>query len=259
MLSNTTQDHCSKWILSEWLRFMDDPEAPIAMRYGLGPHWEAVEKMAKDESLNSKSKEVRSVSEAWMSFLLKLADQFSTRLGCEVSVCVPDAELTDEQLQTNRIANRLANNKRLSGRLKGAGNQGNLHLTLCPITGEASFSIDLPIPPCSRQITWLLALGKQLQGLEKRGVETIRTFWDVKAISTHCTVKDLIKDPISLQRMGHNRKVPDHANPVRLVFERTVTLQGQSPLRDAHLLEQLTAELYTFCDGVVGPIRRCAQ
>lgn len=254
-LVHSTQENCEKWVLSEWLRYMDDSEGPMAFRHGLGPHWEAVEHMTREESLSSHSKEVHSVSEAWMDFLLKLSGQLSSKLGTKVQVHAPEAELADDQLQATRIAKRLANKLQLTGRLQGAGMQGSMCLGLCPATGEATFSVDLPVPPCSYQIKFLMALGDQLRNVQQRGVDSIRAYWDQKTMTTQCKISDLIKDPINLQRLDKNRKVPSHASPIRLVFERTVQLQGDGPMRSAQLLEHLASELHAFCSGAVQPMR----
>ncbi len=248
---DNAEERCEQWILSEWLEYMEDSDHPIALRYGLGPHWEAVEKMAREDNLKSQSKELVSVSESWRGYLLMLAAQFSSKLRTKVVVRAPDGELSNSELHTSRIANRLANNQCLSGRLQGTGMQGNLHLSLLPATGEAKFSVDLPIPSGDYQIQWLRRLSARIRRVEERGVDMVHAYWDHKSLTSCSTVTSLIKDPISLQRLGEDRKVPVDANPIRLVFERTVPLQGHGRSRSAQLLDHLAAELHTFCSSVV--------
>ncbi len=253
-LSNNVNERCEQWILSEWLKYMEDSDHPIALRYGLGPHWEAVEKMARESNLKSQSKELVSVSEIWRGYLLMLASQFSSKYGAKVEVRAPEGELSNDELHTSRIANRLANNHCLSGRLQGAGMRGSLHLSLLPATGEAKFSVDLPIPSGDYQIQWLRSLSARIRRVEERGVDMVHAYWDQKSLTSCSAVTDLVKDPICLQRLDEDRKVPSDANPIRLVFERTVQLQGHGRSRSAQLLDHLAAELHAFFASVVLPM-----
>ncbi|MDF1836621.1 MAG: hypothetical protein P1V35_02025, partial [Planctomycetota bacterium] len=117
-LTSVVDGHCEKWLLSEWLAFMDNPESPITTRYGLGPFWENVEVMAQGRALKAKDQAVLSVAQAWRNFLQACARQASGKLGVEVQVAATESEKSNGELHTTRVANRLANHGKLSGRIQ---------------------------------------------------------------------------------------------------------------------------------------------
>lgn len=257
LLAATVEQTCEKWVLKEWLAFMDNPVHPITSRYGLGPFWDEVESMAQSGSLGARDKSVLSVAQAWRGFLKDTAKRFTIKLGKPVTVQAPDMELVDEALQAERIANRLANSQTLSGRLRGAGSHGNLSLSLTPKTGEARFSIDLQVASGTEIVKWLRRLAVQLKRVGCTPDDELRIYWDHKSTLTRSSVVEFIKDPLSLQRLPGGWDVSQAAKPIRAVFQQTVQLQGEGKCSSAQLLDGLSNELEGFCNRVVQPMRSC--
>ncbi len=250
-LTSVVDGHCEKWVLSEWLSFMDNPDAPITTRYGLGPFWENVEIMAQKGGLRAKDQAVQSVAQAWRDHLQATARRFGARLGTEIAVRATECELSDGDLHTSRIANRLANHGSLSGQLAGDGTIGGLDLSLNPATGEATFVTDLSVPAATNPLQSIRRLAVQLKRIDALEWDGIRIYWDQKSIKTHASVAKVIQEPMSLQRLPGGKNIPPGAKIARAVFERRIQLHGEGEGRSAQFLDDMSGSLDEFCSNVI--------
>ncbi len=85
-------DPDQKWMLDEWIRYVDDPESKIIVPPHLGRHWVDVLKAFQTGSPPASSPELQDVVRHWVGYLRKAALRLRAKLGVEVRVKVTKAE-----------------------------------------------------------------------------------------------------------------------------------------------------------------------
>ncbi|MCA9000366.1 MAG: hypothetical protein KDB61_00485 [Planctomycetes bacterium] len=248
-------NQAERWLMTEWLAFMDDTEHPITVRHGMGPHWNGVVHHARAGTLNIRDEAVFSVAHAWRDFLNSACKRLGAMQDLDVSILAPKEELADDDLHSTRIATRLVNHHALSGRLTGCGLEGPLEISLYPGSSTLRISTDLPIPEAANRQKSLLRLAAQLKRVNTNGEDSICTHWDQKSHRTCCTLDAFLQDALSAYELPDGRRVESQAQPVRIRLERAVALSDPGSTRSAGLLDELFEQVNAYYLDVVAGLR----
>ncbi len=147
------------WILSELIRYLENPQAGTLPRVDMGQSWVVVRDAAKNGSLRGSDKGVPAIVNQWDQLLRYAGLMLGRELGAPVEPILPAAQRQDPKARTDALVAELVATGRLEGKLR-------IPDVIAPITVFADLRtrhvgarVEVAAPKDGRsrtRITWLL-------------------------------------------------------------------------------------------------------
>ena len=242
-------DQC--WMLSEWIKYVADPDSRIIEPPQLGEHWGDIVRAARESNLPSVAKYVYELAPAWDGYLRKECLRLRAKLGVEVESRIPLSERKDPDARFKRIAQEVFAEGCLRGQVRVPDAASELSIELNIAAGLVRFGAELQAPQEGRQqtrITWLL---KQLRNEQVPADMVVKVEWDRKNLRTLGKAGELRVSSSGLMFDGHQLAVPSDALPRRFVLEWTRKLDKTKGKSTTGMLKGISDDLEAFYGSVV--------
>lgn len=151
-------DPLPMWILSELLRYLENPRSGAMSFHDMGPAWVAVRESVAAGTLRPADRKTAPVIEAWYRLVRQLGLGLTARLGVSVRQVVPRRFASDPYLRLADAAERLAKEGVLSATFRVPDSAGPITVTADLRTTQIHTSIDVPAPQegsLRSRVTWL--------------------------------------------------------------------------------------------------------
>ncbi len=206
-------DPDQKWMLDEWIRYVDDPESRIIVPPDLGPHWSSVLKAARTGALDQSGDELRDVARCWMGYLRKAALRLRAKLGVNVQMRLSRKEKANSELHLDRLTADARAYGTLSGVLRIPDAAGDIRIDLFLPSRRVQFSLELAAPTEGRQATRVNWLLRQLRGLSLPSDLKVTAKWTARGLVTWAHARQLADDPGALLVDQKGASLPKAVNP----------------------------------------------
>ena len=191
-LQSGVQDEDQQYMLSEWIRYVNDLQSKIIVAPKVGKNWEAMLKAASADRLNNVKTDVEEFSNIWAGFLRIQAFRLRAQLGEKVEVRLKTAEKKDPDLYFKNLTNQLLVSGKICSYFIIPHTAGDLQVLLDLRSKRVFYEvkIDPPIDKKTKgQITWMV---NQLKKLEFTPSElTLLVDWKKKGVISEVTISDI--------------------------------------------------------------------
>lgn len=246
-------DPDQKWMLDEWIRYVEDPDSRIIVAPDLGPKWGEVLSAAKTSALSSSSSELQDVARSWIGYLRKAALRLRAKLGANVEVRMSRKEREDSEFQARNAVN--AQEGILTGVLRVPDAAGDITVKVILPSQSVQYILQVAAPAEGRQATRVNWLSRQLR--EDRlptGQLTVSAEWTVRGLTTTVGARDFLEDTNMLCLDKAGAPVPRDANPRSFQVVWTRALSKGRGRSSAPVLKGISDGLEEFYYGVVQDI-----
>ena len=251
-------DSDQKWMLDEWIRYVEDPGSRIIVPPDLGDRWPQVLKAAKINELGQSEADLEDVAHHWVGYMRKLGFRLRAKLGADVEVRLSRKERTDPNLQATNAIN--LQDASLSGALRIPGAAGDITLRVLLPSRTVQYVLEVPAPTEGRPITKLKWLARWLKPENLPGDLEVTADWKLpgklRKLVTACKVGPYLEEPGRLGLDAEGLPVDKRAEPqiLRLTWNRSLasTTRRQS---SAPVLEYISKGLEDFYHNVVQDVR----
>lgn len=244
-------DSDQSWMLSEWIKYVADPDSRIIEPPQLGEHWSDIVRAAREQNLQSVAKYIADLAPAWDAYLRKECLRLRAKLGVDVEPRIPLAERRDPDARFKRIAQEAFTDACLRGQIRVPDAASDLALELNMAAAVVRFRAELTAPQEGRQqtrINWLL---KQLKRDAVPADLVVKVDWDRKNLCTLAKAADLRDSANALMFDGHHQPVPSDAMPRRFLLELTRKLDKPKGRSTAPVLKAISDDLEAFYGNIV--------
>ena len=252
VLSEEISDPDQKWILTEWIRYVEDPSARIIVPPDLGSHWGEVLKAAGKNALKESSASLHDVALHWVGYLRKAAFRLRAKEKVDVEVYMSRKARENSDLQAQESVN--AQEGTLNGTLRIRGTAGNIEIKAILPSRKVQYSLRVAAPTEGQMRTRIGWLSRQLREEKElpSGDLVIVTHW-TKGEPTTVPVHDYLEDSTRLCTYKNGARVPQDAKPrsFQIVWTRSFSNKRSRSRPAVHILEGISQGLEDFyCDVV---------
>ena len=245
-------DPDQKWMLDEWIRYVDDPSSRIIVPPDLGPHWAGIVRAARTGSLKKNSPELREVAEQWLGYLVKASLRLRAKLGVDVRARRSRAERNEPRVGVDRVVTEASADSVLAGALIVPDAVGDLTIEVFLHSQTVRYGVTLRAPTEGRQLTRLRWLARQLRTLPDLppGLR-VTVHWAGRRLSSSVRAADFTESASALLVDAQGAPIPKDVMPRRflLQLERPVArVRGRSSVR---VLAGISSGLEDFYRAVV--------
>lgn len=246
-------DPDQKWMLDEWIRYVEDGDSRIIVPPDLGPKWSEVRKAARTSTLDESSPELQDVARHWVGYLRKAALRLRVKLGVDVEVRMSKKERDDSDLHAQNSVD--AREGILTGALRIPDAAGDITIRVILPSQSVQYVLQVPAPTEGRQATRIKWLSRQLREDKLPRGELVTTAdWTVRGLTTTAPARDYLKDTNRLCLDKLRAPVPKDANPRSFQIIWTRSLSKGGGRSSAPILEGISMGLEEFYHGVVQDI-----
>ncbi|WP_337288933.1 hypothetical protein [Candidatus Methylomirabilis sp.] len=246
-------DSDQKWMLDEWIRYVEDPDSRIIVAPDLGSKWGDVLGAARTNALSPSSPELQDVARSWVGYLRKAALRLRAKLGVEVEVRMSRSEREDSELQARNVVN--AKEGTLTGILRVPDAAGDITIKVILPSQSVQYILQVAAPTEGRQATRVNWLSRQLR--EDRlptGELAVTADWTIRGLITTVGARDFLEDTNRLCLDKAGASVPRDANPRSFQVVWTRALSKSRGRSSAPVLKGISDGLEEFYHGVVQDI-----
>ena len=244
-------DPDQKWMLDEWIRYVDDPKSRIIVPPDLGSHWGDVLKAARTGALDQSDSELRDVARCWMGYLRKAALQLRAKLGVDVRIRLSRKEKSDSGLNLERLIASVRANGPLSGVLRVPDAAGDIQIEVFLNSRSVRYGLQVAAPTEGRQTTRIKWLSRQLRGLSLPTDLLVTAGWSARGLFTSAPASQLVENPGVLLVDRKGGSLPKDVNPKVFLLQWTTKLQAGRGGSSARVLEGISRGLENFYLNVV--------
>jgi len=244
-------DPDQKWILDEWIRYMDDPASRIIEPPDLGSHWSDVLNAARTDALDQADGELRDVVLCWVGYLRKAALRLRAQLGVDVEMKLSRKEQKDPEIHLERLIASIRTNGPLSGVLRVPDAVGDIQIDVFLNSRSVRYGVEVRAPTEGRQATRVNWLSRQLRGRPHLTDLVVIAGWSTRGLSTSASANGLVQNPGALLVDRKGVSVPKDVNPRVFLIQRTTKLQAGRGGSSARVLEGVSKGLEDFYRDVV--------
>ncbi len=244
-------DPDQKWMLDEWIRYVDDPTSCIIVPPDLGSKWNDVLRAARTGSLAASTTELTLVAGHWMGFLRKASLRMSAKLGVDVQMRIAKKERDDPDIYLHRLVSEAVDDGTLSGVLKIPDAAGNLLIDVFLHSRSVRYGLTMSAPTEGRQTTRVNWLAKQLRGLDILTDLQITANWSARGLTTTAPAREFIRDSglLLIDRAG--AALNKELHPRSFGIHWTTKLKACRGRSSAPVLEGISEELERFYRQIV--------
>lgn len=157
--NHEVSDPNQAWLLSEFIRYIEDPKSGALDFEDMGPSWVAVRDGAANQTLRANDADTLAVVSRFDQLLAFCGMELSRRLGVHVSQRLAKAELDDQATRLQTQATALAQNGQLSGALSVPNAAVPVEITVDLRANRVDLRATITAPTdrrASARVTWLL-------------------------------------------------------------------------------------------------------
>jgi len=244
-------DPDQKWMLDEWIRYVDDPESRIIVPPDLGSHWGDILKAARTGALEQSESELRDVARSWMGYLRKAALRLRAKLGVDVQLRLSRKEKSDSELHLERLIAGARASGTLPGILRVPDAAGDLQIEVFLHSRSVRYGLEVAAPTEGRQTTRIRWLWRQLRGLTLPSDLLVTVEWSARNLITSAPASQFAEDPGALLVDRKGAPLPKDVNPRLFLLQWTTRLQAGRGRSSARVLEGISKGLEDFYLRVV--------
>ncbi len=248
-------DREQKWMLDEWIRYVEDPNSRIIAPPDLGPHWSEVLDAARKNALKESSSELLDVARHWIGYLQTAAFRLRAKLGVDVKVHMSREERKNSDLQAQNSVN---GEGILSGTFCIPDTAGDITMRAILPSRSVQYVLQVAAPTEGQRRTKIRWLSRQLRAeYLPSGDLVIVTHWTVRGLTTTVPVHDYLEDITRLCADKNGVQVPQNANPrfFRIVWTRSFSNRRGRGRPGEHILGGISQGLKEFYCNVVKDIK----
>ncbi len=244
-------DPDQKWILDEWIRYIDDPVSRIIVPPDLGSHWGHVLKAARTGALDQSDSELRDVAGFWVGYLRKAVLRLRAKLGVDVQIRLSRKEKSDSELHLERLIASVRANGPLSGVLRVPDAAGDIQIEVFLNSRSVRYGLEVGAPTEGRQTTRIKWLSRQLRGRSLPTDLLVTAGWSARGLFTSAPASKLVENPGVLLVDRKGASLPKDVNPKVFLLQWTTRLQAGRGGSSERVLEGISKGLEDFYLGVV--------
>lgn len=257
VLSEEVSDSDQKWILKEWIHYVEDSNSRIRVPPDLGPHWRAVLEAAGKNALKESSSKLHDVALHWVGYLRKAAFRLRAKKKVDVEVYMSRKARENSDLQAQESVN--AQEGTLNGTLRIRDTAGNIEIKAILPSKKVQYILQVAAPTEGQMRTRIGWLSRQLPTKKEdrlSGDLVIVTHW-TKGEPTTVPVHDYLKDSNRICTHKNGARVPQDAKPrsFQIVWTRSFSNSRSRGRPAVHILEGISQELEDFYCKVVQGIK----
>ena len=245
--NHTVSDPDQAWLLSEFIRYIEEPKSGALDFEDMGPAWVAVRNAAAAQTLRANDAETLSVVASFDQLIAFCGMGLSRRLGVHVQQRLSRAELADQGTRLQGQATQLAKNGQLGGGLMvpNAAVPIDVAVDLRANRVDAKATIDSPTDRrASARVNWLL-------GQLKSAPPTLQVVANVaraKTAGKTFALSALLEDPKAILDGGN----PDIRSFTLTLSQLAGTKRGQGR---GSFVSSVTSLVDRFYVEVVQPLK----
>jgi len=244
-------DPDQKWMLDEWIRYVDDPESRIIVPPDLGSHWGDVLKAARTDALEQSESELRDVARCWMGYLRKATLRLRAKLGVDVHVRLSRKEKSDSELHLERLVAGARSSGTLSGILRVPDAAGDIRIDVFLHSRSVQYGLEVTAPTEGRQMTRLKWLWRQLRSSSLPSDLLVTAEWSARNLLTSAPARQFVEDPGTLLVDRKGVSLPKDVDPKLFLLQWTTRLQAGRGRSSVPVLEAISKGLEDFYLRVV--------
>ena len=243
-------DPDQKWMLDEWIRYVEDADSRIIEPPDLGPKWPEVARAARTSALDQAGPELQDVARFWVGYLRKAALRLRAKLGVDVEVRMSKKERDDSELHAQNSVN--AREGILTGTLRIPDAAGDVTIRMILPSKSVQYAIQIAAPAEGRQTTRVNWLSRQLRADNLPSGELVAIAdWTTRGLTTTASAGAILEDASRLCVDKGGAPVPKEANPRSFQIVWTRSLSKGRGRSSAPILAGISAGLEEFYNGVV--------
>ena len=139
-------DTDQKWMLDEWIRYINDEQSKIVEKPTLGKNWSSVFKSMRNDNHKQMTNEVEDIAQHWIGFLKKIALRLRAKLGVEVQLKLSKADQKNPDALIKQLRNSIIENHLLDGVLKIPGAVSDVYIKMDLKAKRVQYSISQDAP-----------------------------------------------------------------------------------------------------------------
>ena len=245
--NHTVADPNQAWLLSEFIRYIEDPKSGALDFEDMGPSWVAVRNGAGNQTLRANDPEALAVVACFDQLLAFCGMELSRHLGVHVSQRLSKAELDDQATRLQAQAAGLAEHGQLAGALVVPNAAVPVEITVDLRANRVYTRATIAAPTdrrASARVTWLL---NQLKSAPP-ALQVVANVARVKSPGRSHLLSEILADPKALL------EVPNaDIRSFTLTFSQTAgTKRGQGK---GSFVSSVTSLVDSFYAGVVQPLK----
>lgn len=257
VLREEISDPDQKWILKEWIRYVEDSNSRIIIPPDLGSHWRAVLEAAGKNALKESSSKLHDVALHWVGYLRKAAFRLRAKKKVDVEVYMSRKARENSDLQAQESVN--AQEGTLNGTLRIRGTAGNIEIKAILPSRKVQYILQVAAPTEGQMRTRVGWLSRQLRAKKEdrpSGDLVIVTHW-TKDEPTTVPVHAYLEDIARLCAYKDGARVPQDAKPrsFQIVWTRSFSNKRSRDRPAVHILEGISQGLEEFYCKVVKDIK----
>ena len=242
-------DPDQKWMLDEWIRYVDDERSKIVEKPDLGKHWSDVVRAARGGTLATESPGLADVVEHWVGFIRKAALRLRAQLGVDVTPRLSRADRLDPQARLKRLTDKALKTGCLPGALKVPRAVGDLAIDVFLQARTVRYRVSLDPPDDGRAKTRLNWVTRQLLSLDSPpSTLALMVEWDRRGVVSRATLDELRRRGVEILLQP---SVPKDAMPRSFVLEWPTELRKGRSRSSVRVLEGISTDLERFYQDVV--------
>ena len=156
-----------RWILGEFLRYLDHPRSGATEIVDMGRHWVSIRDAASAGTLRSGDKKALTVAESWVALSRHLALRLTAELGVTVKHVLPRRHTGDPAARNAAVVERLATDGVFESVLRIPGTAGDVTVIADVRTSRIRCRTTIDAPnegTTGRRLSWLIKQLKDAPG-----------------------------------------------------------------------------------------------
>lgn len=208
-------DEDQKYILDEWIRYVNDQKSRIVVSPKVGPYWGNLLTQATTEKLSSVKSDLEEFLNTWNGFLRIEAFRLRAMLGENVEVRMSRNDYNDPDSFLKRMVNETSDSCRVESALKIPKTAGDL-LIVFDIKGKCTILEIHVKPPSDKttrgQIGWMIS---QLKHLEVGPDQNLIVDWRKKGVMSMAPISGIsdVRDSLMISTA---KEAVEKDNEIRL-------------------------------------------
>lgn len=248
-------DPDQKWILDEWIRYVDDDASGIVVPPDLGSRWNEVLKAAQENRLEKSEADLRDVAQYWIGFLRKAAFRLRAKLGVDVEVRMTREERRDTSIQAEKSAN--THEGTLTGTFRIPDAAGDIKIEVDLRSRVVRYAMTVAAPTEGLQKTRIRWVYKHLRSEEDLpgGDLKVIVAWNIRSLTTEAQLSNYLNDPSVLCKDNDDNPVSRKLQPRSFTVVWTRNLSQGRARASTNILEGISQGLDNYYDKITQNIK----
>lgn len=242
-------DEDQGYMLSEWIRYVNDPNARIVLAPSVGNYWNGLLSAAASEKLGSVKQDVESFIDTWIGFLSVQSFRLRASLGePNVDLRLRGDEKKKPELYSKRLCTELMQTNKVQSNLVIPHTAGDLELTIDLRSRHVFFQVDVAAPSdktTKGQVGWMISQLKKLDAVSSH--LKLIVDWKKNGLFSETTISKAIEDRDSLLFDMENNPIPKEVEIRRFIIEWSIEI----PKKKSDIFLAIGRNLEQFYQDVI--------